>query len=139
LGKPAPAKPRTSEDARVAPLPTVFGAAHCTGFQWKFLQPAFSNTCYATGPGVRISGALRSKEVTADITLTLKDAAGKQVGQAYTCKWLTFAAEMSERTCGPFELTPPRGRRYVLVQSWRVYDGKGSAILGEAKSTEFAF
>jgi serine/threonine protein kinase len=139
LGKPVPAKPRTSEEARVAPLPTVFGAAHCTGFQWKFLQPAFSNTCYATGPGVRISGALRSKEVTADITLTLKDAAGKQVGDAYTCKRLTFAKEMSERTCGPFELTPPRGRRYVLVQSWRVYDNDGSAILGEAKSAEFAF
>ncbi|GIF49747.1 serine/threonine-protein kinase [Asanoa ferruginea] len=139
LGKPAPAKPRTSEDARVAPLPTVFGTAHCTGFQWKFLQPAFSNTCYATGPGIRVSGALRSKEVTADITLTLKDTAGKQVGDAYTCKRLTFAKEMSERACGPFELMPPRGRRYVLVQSWRVYDNDGSAILGEAKSAEFAF
>ena len=138
MGKPAPAKPRTSEESRIAPLPTVYGTTHCTGFQWKFLQPAFSNTCYATGPGIRISGALRSKEVTADITLTLNDAAGKPVGEAYTCKRLAFAAEMSERSCGPFELTPPRGR-YVLVQSWRVYDNDGSAIVGEAKSAEFAF
>ena len=117
LSKPAPAKARTSEEARVEPLPTVYGTTRCTGFQWKFLQPAFSNTCYATGPGVRISGALRSKEVIADITLTLKDAAGKQVGEAYTCKRLAFAAEMSERACGPFELTPHRGRRYVLVRA----------------------
>ena len=57
----------------------------------------------------------------------------------YTCKRLAFAAEMSERACGPFELTPHRGRRYVLVQSWRVYDAKGTAILGEAKSPEFTY
>ncbi|MEV4618119.1 serine/threonine-protein kinase [Asanoa sp. NPDC049573] len=139
LGKPAEVKPRTSERARVAPLPTAYGTARCTGFQWKFLQPAFSNTCYATGPGIRVSGILRSKAVTADITLTLKDPAGKQVGEAHTCERLAFAPEMSERTCGPFDLTAPRGQRYVLVQSWRVYGNNGSAILGEAKSAEFAF
>ncbi len=139
MAKPAPAKARASVEAKVEPLPTAYGAQKCTGYQWKFLQPAFSNACYATGPGVRISGALQSKQVRADITLTLKDSAGRVVGTPYTCPGLVFGPELSERTCGPATLTPPRGRRYVLVQSWRVYDKDGSAIRGEAKSAEFAY
>jgi hypothetical protein len=139
MAKPAPAKARASVEAKVEPLPTAFGAQKCTGYQWKFLQPAFSNTCYATGPGVRIWGALQSKHVRADITLTLKDSAGRTFGTPYTCPNVVFGSQLSERTCGPATLTPPRGRRYVLVQSWRVYDDDGSAIRGEAKSAEFAY
>ncbi|GIF70593.1 serine/threonine-protein kinase [Asanoa siamensis] len=139
--KPVPARDEEPDgrEAKVAPLPTAYGQAQCTGYQWKFLQPAFSNTCFATGPGIRISGGLRSKSVTADITLTLKDTAGRQVGEAHTCQALRFAPEMSERTCGPVELKPSRGKRYVLVQSWRVYDDDGTAIRGEAKSAEFTY
>ncbi|MEV4538913.1 serine/threonine-protein kinase [Asanoa sp. NPDC049518] len=137
--KPQQATARSSKEAKVAPLPTAFGAAKCTGYQWKFLQPAFYNTCYATGPGVRISGGLQSKRVRADVTLTLKDTAGRVVGSPHTCAGLVFGPELSERTCGPATLTPPRGRRYVLVQSWRVYDNDGTAIRGEAKSAEFAY
>ncbi|MDG4822713.1 serine/threonine-protein kinase [Asanoa sp. WMMD1127] len=139
MAKPAPAKAARPSEAKVAPVPTAYGPVKCTGYQWKFLQPAFSNTCFATGPGIRVSGGLKSKEVLADITLTLKDTAGNRVGQPYTCPGLRFGPEMSERVCGAFELTPPRGRRYVLVQSWRVYDGDGTAIHGEAKSAEFAY
>lgn len=141
IAKPAPARkdPPEQREGKVAPRPTAYGQSRCTGFQWKFLQPAFSNTCFATGPGVRASGALRSKRVIADITLTLKDTAGNQVGKPHTCRGLRFAAEMSERTCGPAEFSPPRGKRYVLVQSWRVYDDDGTTIPGEAKSAEFAY
>ncbi|GAA1884485.1 hypothetical protein GCM10009687_61140 [Asanoa iriomotensis] len=138
ITKPEQAKPEQRE-AKVKPLPTAYGEPKCTGYQWKFLQPAFSNTCYSTGPGIRISGALRSKGVLADITLTLKDTAGNQVGATHNCQALRFGPEMSERSCGPAELTPPRGKRYVLVQTWRVYDDDGTAIRGEAKSAEFTY
>jgi len=118
--------------------PKVYGKPRCTGYQWRFPQPAMSNVCFATGPGVRMSGALKSKELTADITLTLRDTAGNAVGRPHTCRGVTFAADGSERTCGTFEVKPPRGKRYVVEQSWRIYGGK-HAITGSARSAEFAY
>jgi hypothetical protein len=136
----APTKPRAADprEAKARP-PTSYGQPRCTGYQWKFLQPAFANTCYTIGPGLRISGALKSKDVAADITLTLTDPAGSQVGGAYTCRRLAFGPQLSERICGAFELHPPRGRRYVLVQSWLIYGPDGTGIRGSAKTAEFAF
>lgn len=124
-------------EARVE-APKTYGPMRCTGYKWNPMQPALSDTCYSTGPGVRMQGSLKSKEVTADITLTLEDTAGNRVGEPQTCRRRSFAKEGSEQTCGPFELTPPRGKRYVIVQSWLVYSSEG-AIIGSAKSAEFAF
>ena len=40
--------------------------------------------------------------------------------------------------CGPVELQAPRGRRYVVVQSWR-YTGRSLLPGGSARSPEFTW
>jgi hypothetical protein len=101
-----------------------YGPWRCARFAWSFGQPAMAQPCQAIGPAVRLSGKVRALAgARIDVTLKLVDAVtGRSVAGPFRCRGLTFTDRARERTCGGFEATPARGRRYTVVLTWQVPD-----------------
>ena len=75
--------------------------------------------------------------VQADVSLTLVDAVtGEVVRGPFDCTGLMFTDFAPEHECGPFEASPPHGRRYVVVQKWQ-YTGRGILPTGNVRGQEF--
>ncbi|GLH94977.1 serine/threonine-protein kinase [Phytohabitans aurantiacus] len=118
----------------------AYGPWRCGRFAWSFGQPAMAQPCHALGPAVRLSGKVRAMVGSRiDVTLKLVDAAtGRAVAGPFLCRGLTFTERARERTCGGFEATPARGRRYTVVLTWQVPD-QARALPGTARSDPFAW
>jgi serine/threonine-protein kinase len=73
---------------------------------------------------MRVTGSMKAAPgVTVDLTVTVHDAdTDAESERRFTCRDLQFTDVAPERTCGPFDLTPERGHRYVVVLSWK-YSG----------------
>jgi hypothetical protein len=77
--------------------------------------------------------------VQADVSLSIRDARTDEVvAGPYTCKGLMFTDFALKHRCGPVDLQAPRGRRYVVVQSWQ-YTGRSLLPGGTARGPEFGW
>ena len=54
------------------------------------------------------------------------------------CSALMFTDTATEHECGPFEASPPRGSRYVVLQQWQ-YTARSLLPGGEARGREFTW
>jgi tRNA A-37 threonylcarbamoyl transferase component Bud32 len=105
------------------PLPQVFGPWRCsTGIAYSSNQGALVRPCVSTGPAVRVKGSLLGGQSGAkvDLTVALHDAdTDADAVPPKTCAGLSSTSAALELSCGPFDVTPPRGHRYVVVVSWK--------------------
>jgi serine/threonine-protein kinase len=101
----------------------VFGSWRCTlGYAHTPDRGALVRPCYATGPAVRVKGSMFGEQsgATVDLTVALRDAdTDAEAAPPHTCAGLTPTQTAPEVSCGPFDLQPPRGHRYVVVVSWK--------------------
>jgi serine/threonine-protein kinase len=141
----APQRPENIQ--RRQPLPRVrvqakvYGPLECAkAYVWDVGHPAVAQPCHATGPGVRLFGRLQALPgVQADVSLTLQEVeSGATAGGPFTCRGLLFTDFSREHTCGPFQLRPEQGHRYVVVQQWS-YTGKMFLPSGQATSAPFSW
>jgi serine/threonine-protein kinase len=108
-------------EARV-PLPPAYGPWKCgENYTWSPGHPAIARPCYATGPSMRVMGSMKAAPgVKVDLTVSVHDAdTDAESGRRYTCRDVLFTDVAPGRTCGPFDLKPERGHRYVVVLSWK--------------------
>jgi serine/threonine-protein kinase len=94
--------------------------------------------CHATGGGVMLIAHMQALPgVQADVSVGLLDVAtSNAVAGPFTCTGLMFTDFAPEHSCGPFEVHPRHGRRYVVVQKWQ-YTGRGILPTGEIRGVEF--
>ncbi|MET0423448.1 MAG: hypothetical protein ABW046_06215, partial [Actinoplanes sp.] len=127
-GGGAPAKIPTVPGPGVEPtigagadVEVAFGPWRCGDeYDWDLGHPVLARPCHAIGPSVRVVGQMEAMPgIQADIALTVRDAnTDAVVAGPYTCKGLMFTDFALKHSCGPVELNPPRGGRYVLTETW---------------------
>jgi serine/threonine-protein kinase len=124
---------------------SLYGPYECPDqYVWDLGHPVLAKPCHAisvSAPGaVRLLGRMQALPgVQADVTLTLEDAdTGETVNGPYGCRGLMFTDFAPEHNCGPFEITPVRGRRYLIVQHWS-YTGRGILPGGTVRGTAFTW
>jgi serine/threonine-protein kinase len=119
----------------------LFGPWQCAdAYQWALGHPALAKPCYAVGGAIRVLGHMQATPgVQADVSLTVEDVetAHRSAGP-YTCGGLMFTDFAPEHSCGPFDVDLPRGRRYVVVESWQ-YTGRGLLPGGTTRGPEFSW
>ncbi|MCW2642695.1 MAG: hypothetical protein JWP76_5001 [Dactylosporangium sp.] len=120
------------------PLPDVFGPWRCSsGIAYSAGQGALVRPCSAAGPAVRVKGLmLGGKSGTkVDLTVAVHDAdTDADVVTPNTCAGLSPTPAALEMSCGPFDVRPPRGHRYVVVVSWKyasVTSMPGGSVRGD--------
>jgi serine/threonine-protein kinase len=106
---------------RTTPPPVGFGPWSCGDeYGWDLGHPVLAQPCHSLGPAVRVTGRMEAAPGTqVDISLTVRDAGSDAVvAGPYTCRGLMFTDFALRQTCGPVDLRPPRGGRYVVTESW---------------------
>jgi serine/threonine-protein kinase len=123
----------------------LYGPYECPdSYVWDPGHPVLAKPCHAVSAtargGVRLIGRMQALPgVQADVTLTLVDAdTGQTVNGPYGCTGLMFTDFAPEHNCGPFEITPVRGRRYQIVQRWE-YTGRTILPGGTVRGTPFTW
>jgi hypothetical protein len=60
-----------------------------------------------------------SPGVMVDLTVELRDADTDAVlTPTKSCPGMLFSRTVPERSCGSFDVKPPRGRKYVVAMRW---------------------
>jgi serine/threonine-protein kinase len=119
----------------------LFGPWQCGDeYTWDTGHPVLAKPCYALGGRVRLIGHIQAPPgVQADVSLTLQDVRTGQVSAGpYTCRGVMFTDFAPRQECGPFDAAPPRGRRYVVVQTWK-YTGRSVLPGGTARGRELTW
>ncbi|MEU8229035.1 serine/threonine-protein kinase [Actinoplanes sp. NPDC048967] len=119
----------------------TFGPWQCGDeLDWDIGHPVLAQPCHAVGGAIRVVGHMQAGPgVQADISLSVRDVAtGEVAAGPYTCKAMMFTDFAPEHTCGPVDLKAPRGRRYVVVESWE-YTGRFLLPGGRAEGREFTW
>ncbi|MET0415905.1 MAG: serine/threonine-protein kinase [Actinoplanes sp.] len=99
----------------------AFGPWRCGDeYSWDVGHPVLARPCHALGPAVRSVAQIEAMPgVQADVSLTVRDASSDEiVAGPYTCKALMFTDFALKHSCGPVDLRPPRGGRYLVAESW---------------------
>jgi hypothetical protein len=99
----------------------AFGPWRCgEEYSWDLGHPVLARPCHALGPSVRAAGHIEAVPgVQADVSLSVRDAKTDEVvAGPFTCKALMFTDFALKHTCGPVDLRPPRGGRYLVAESW---------------------
>lgn len=108
-------------------------------YTWDLGHPVLAQPCHQTSSvAIRMTGHTQAlPAIQVDISISLQDADTKRVVDGpHTCKELMFSDFAPEHECGPFEVTPPRGHRYVVVQKW-VYTSRAILPGGEVSGIAF--
>ncbi|MFC7272529.1 serine/threonine-protein kinase [Paractinoplanes rhizophilus] len=116
-----------------------FGPWRCgDSYSWDLGHPVLARPCYAIGPSVRVLGEMEAAPgVQIDLAMTIRDVRTDQVAAGpYECKGLLFTDFAFKHNCGPAEFDPPRGHRYVVVETWR-YTQRPLLPSGSARGPEF--
>jgi serine/threonine protein kinase, bacterial len=116
-----------------------FGPWHCGDeYSWTLGHPVLARPCHAEGPAVRVMGQIEAAPgIQADVSMTVRDAKSDEVvAGPYVCKGLMFTDFALKHSCGPADLNPPHGGRYVVAQSWR-YTERPLLPAGSARGPEF--
>jgi serine/threonine-protein kinase len=137
-----PVKARVSAGPiRASATAQVYGPWRCgDDYKWDVGHPVLARPCYSVGGSVRVVGQMQaSPGVQADVSLAVHDAeTDNVVAGPHVCKGLMFTDFMLEQSCGPVDLNVPRGRRYVVVESWR-YTSRSLLPGGTARGPEFTW
>jgi serine/threonine-protein kinase len=136
----APFAVRASARIRL-PIDAAFGPWSCTDtYVWDVGHPVIARPCFATGPAVRVLGAMQALPgVQADVTITVNDAdTDSPVGAANTCAAVMFTDFAPEHICGPFDLALERGHRYLVVERWS-YTGRDFLPGGTVRGDPFTW
>ena len=140
----APAGPAAIE-ASVGPggakAEATFGPWQCGDkLNWDIGHPVLAQPCHAVGGAIRVVGHMQAGPgVQADVSLSVRAVdSGEVVAGPYTCKGVMFTDFAPAQTCGPVDLKAPRGRRYVVVESWQ-YTGRSLLPGGSAEGREFTW
>ncbi|GIM88492.1 serine/threonine-protein kinase [Paractinoplanes toevensis] len=116
-----------------------FGPWHCGDeYSWTLGHPVLARPCHAEGPTVRVMGQIEAAPgIQTDVSMTVRDAKSDEVvAGPYVCKGLMFTDFALKHSCGPVDLNPPHGGRYVVAQSWR-YTERPLLPAGSARGPEF--
>ena len=119
----------------------AFGPWKCgEKYSWDVGHPVLAQPCHAIGPAVRVVGHIEATPgVQADVELSVRDAETDEVAAGpHTCAGLMFTDFALKHTCGPVDLQPPRGGRYVVVETWE-YTGRSLLPGGTARGPEFTW
>jgi len=119
----------------------AFGPWQCGDeYSWNVGHPVLAKPCHAIGSAIRVAGHMEATPgVQADVSLSVRDAeTDKIVAGPYTCEGLMFTDFALEHTCGPADLRPPHGGRYVVVETWQ-YTGRALLPGGTARGPEFTW
>lgn len=126
--RPAPvaeAAPAGNGAPAKVPPPAAVTSWRCpSGYRWPFGHLALAKPCYKIGPSIQAMGNLKaSSGVRVDVTVALEDVDSKvELPQTRTCPAMTFTKTTTEQSCGPLDVSPPRGHRYVVVMRWKYTD-----------------
>ncbi|GAA3928277.1 serine/threonine-protein kinase [Actinoplanes auranticolor] len=118
-----------------------FGPWQCGDqLDWDIGHPVLAQPCHAVGGAIRVVGHMQAGPgVQADVSLSVRDVkTGEVAAGPYTCKGMLFTDFAPAHTCGPVDLKAPRGRRYVVVESWE-YTGRSLLPGGSAEGREFTW
>jgi len=132
---------RPDGDDPVAAATVAFGPWRCGDeYSWDLGHPVLARPCHATGPAVRAMGQIEAAPgVQVDVSLTVRNAGSDEVvAGPYDCKGLMFTDFALKQSCGPVDLNPPRGGRYVVAESWR-YTERPLLPAGSARGPEFTW
>ncbi|WP_433293140.1 serine/threonine-protein kinase [Actinoplanes sp. CA-030573] len=116
-----------------------FGPWRCgDAYSWDVGHPVLARPCHAVGPSIRVMGQMEAAPgVQLDIALTVRDAKTREIAAGpFTCKAVMFTDFAFRHDCGPSDLDPPRGHRYVLVETWQ-YTERPLLPGGSAQGPEF--
>ncbi|MFI5896752.1 serine/threonine-protein kinase [Actinoplanes sp. NPDC051513] len=116
-----------------------FGPWRCgDAYSWDLGHPVLARPCHAVGPSVRVMGQMEAAPgVQIDLSLTLRDAKTDELAAGpYECKGLMFTDFAFKHDCGPAEFNPPRGHRYIVVETWQ-YTQRPLLPAGSAQGPEF--
>ncbi|MDI6098751.1 protein kinase [Actinoplanes sp. NEAU-A12] len=107
-------------------------------YAWDIGHPVLAQPCHALGPAIRVRGDMEaSPGVQADISLTVRDAETDEVvAGPHHCQAMMFTDFLLKHSCGPVDLQAPRGRRYVIAQSWE-YTGRPLLPGGTIRGPQF--
>lgn len=119
---------------------TSWGEVQCADeYIWDLGHPLVAQPCHQlSGVGVRMLGHVQAAPaVQADVSLSLVavDTGAVEDGPHW-CRELMFTDAVSQHDCGPFDATPPRGRRYYVLLKW-VYTSRAILPGGEVRGPEF--
>ncbi|MBG0565568.1 serine/threonine-protein kinase [Actinoplanes aureus] len=118
-----------------------FGPWQCgEKYSWDVGHPVLAQPCHALGPSIRVMGEMEAAPgVQADISLAVHDAETDEiVAGPYRCRGLMFTDFAVKHSCGPAELRAPRGRTYVVVETWE-YTGRPLLPGGTIRGPEFTW
>ncbi|WP_433361493.1 serine/threonine-protein kinase [Actinoplanes sp. CA-142083] len=116
-----------------------FGPWRCgDSYSWDLGHPVLARPCHAVGPSIRVMGQLEAAPgIQIDLALTVRDVKTDEVAAGpYECKGLMFTDFALKHDCGPAEFNPPRGHRYVVVETWQ-YTQRPLLPSGSARGPEF--
>jgi len=119
----------------------AFGPWQCGDeLNWDVGHPVLAQPCHAIGGAIRVVGHMEAGPgVQADVSLSVRDVkTGEVAAGPYTCEAMMFTDFAPEHTCGPVDLKAPRGRRYVVEESWQ-YTGRFLLPGGKAQGREFTW
>ncbi|MEV0135290.1 serine/threonine-protein kinase [Dactylosporangium sp. NPDC050688] len=118
----------------------VWGGWQCADqYTWDLGHPLLAQPCHQlSAVAVRMIGHAQAlPAIQADISISLVDAdTGAVVDGPHVCPQQMFTDFAPSHDCGPFDVTPPRGHRYLVLQKW-VYTNRAILPGGEAGGPEF--
>ncbi|GAA1568629.1 hypothetical protein GCM10009827_107950 [Dactylosporangium maewongense] len=118
----------------------VWGAWQCAEeYTWDIGHPVLAKPCHQTSSAaVRMVGHVSAlPAIQADISMSLVDAETRNVVDGpRVCRELMFTDFAPSHDCGPFDVTPPRGRRYYVVEKW-VYTNRAILPGGSVQGPTF--
>ena len=116
-----------------------FGPWRCgDDYTWDLGHPVLAKPCHSIGDAVRVMGMMEAMPgIQADFALSIRDASSDAVvAGPYVCKSLMFTDFEMKHNCGPIDLRPPRGHRYVVAETW-TYTGRSILPCGIARGPAF--
>jgi serine/threonine-protein kinase len=119
----------------------AFGPWQCGDeLSWNVGHPVLAKPCHAVGAAIRVVGHIEATPgVQADVSVSVRDVKTDRVAAGpYTCEGLMFTDFAAKHTCGPVDLRPPRGGRYIVVETWQ-YTGRSWLPGGTAIGPEFTW
>jgi serine/threonine-protein kinase len=116
-----------------------FGPWRCgDDYTWDVGHPVLAKPCDSIGGAIRVMGMMEAMPgIQADFTLSIRDAASDAVvAGPFVCPGVLFTDFEMKHNCGPIDLQPPRGHRYVVAETW-TYTGRSILPGGIARGPAF--
>ncbi|MFI5491543.1 serine/threonine-protein kinase [Actinoplanes sp. NPDC051859] len=136
----APTRPRTSPTVTQPVTERTYGPWECAQqYVLSYDNAMAVRPCHKVGEKVQVSASLTApRDGTGALTVELRDLANGRTLRAQTCDSLVFREGARSQQCGAATVSPPVGRRYQVVMSWR-FTRDGRVEAGSARGGDFTF